>query len=185
MNQNNLISGYITNQKLDIEKVMSDFTPYLYTILKNRNVVLSNEDIEEIISDVFVAVWKNQERLDWSSEMKPYLVGITKNMMCKKMKKVKFDCDISEFENVLSQTENVEFEVENAEKESLILAELNQMKLEDREIFMLYYYFSRNGKEIALELNISEQKVKSRLFRIRRKLKKALEKRGYQNGTGI
>ena len=101
------------------------------------------------------------------------------------MKKVKFDCDISEFENVLSQTENVEFEVENAEKESLILAELNQMKLEDREIFMLYYYFSRNGKEIALELNISEQKVKSRLFRIRRKLKKALEKRGYQNGTGI
>lgn len=120
---------------------MSDFTPYLYTILKNRNVVLSNEDIEEIISDVFVAVWKNQERLDWSSEMKPYLVGITRNMMCKKMKKVKFDCDISEFENVLSQTENVEFEVENAEKESLILAELNQMKLEDREIFMLYYYY--------------------------------------------
>lgn len=185
MNQNHLISEYITNQKLDIEKVMSDFTPYLYTILKNKNIVLSNEDIEEIISDVFVAVWKNQEHLNWSLEMKPYLAGIAKNMLCKKMKKAKFDCDISEFENVLSQTENVEFEVENAEKESLILAELNQMKAEDREIFMLYYYFSRNGKEIAIELNISEQKVKSRLFRIRRKLKKALEKRGYENGRGI
>lgn len=164
---------------------MSDFTPYLYAILKNRNVVLSNEDIEEIISDVFVAVWKNQERLNWSLEMKPYLAGITKNMLCKKMKKVRFDCDMSEFENVLYQVEDVEFEVENAEKESLILAELNQMKSEDREIFMLYYYFSRNMKEIAIQLNISEQKVKSRLFRIRRKLKKALEKRGYQNGRGV
>ena len=53
------------------------------------------------------------------------------------------------------------------------------MKEEDRRIFTNYYYYSKKIKEISKELNISEIKVKSRLSRIRKKLKKELEKRGY------
>lgn len=173
----------MTNNELDIEQVMTDFTPYLYSIIQNKNAVLSSEDREEIISDVFVAVWKNQEKLDRSLEMKAYLVGIMRNIVSKKMRNLKFDVAMDDFENTLCGTENVEFEIENAEENKFILCELNQMKLQDREIFMLYYYFSRSMKEIAIELNISEAKVKSRLFRIRRKLKKALEKRGYHYGA--
>lgn len=173
----------MTNNKLDIEQVMTDFTPYLYTILKNKNRILSSEDIEEIISDVFLAVWKNQEMLDWNREMKAYLVGIMRNVLSKTMKKIKFNRDIDDFENILYGTENIEFELENAETTSFILKELNKMKLEDKEIFMLYYYSSKSMREIAVEVNISEAKVKSRLFRIRRKLKKSLEKRGIGYGA--
>ena len=53
------------------------------------------------------------------------------------------------------------------------------MKEEDKNIFIAYYYYSRSIKEISSDLKISELKVKSRLFRIRRKLKKVLEQRGY------
>ena len=35
-------------------------------------------------------------------------------------------------------------------------------------------------KEIALKLNISEVKVKTKLFRIRQKIRKNLEERGYR-----
>lgn len=58
---------------------------------------------------------------------------------------------------------------------------VNNMKQEDKDIFTLYYYNSRTMKEIADILNITEKKVKSRLFRIRQKVKKFLEKRGYTN----
>ena len=56
---------------------------------------------------------------------------------------------------------------------------VDNMKQEDKDIFIFYYYSSRTIKEIANMLNITENKVKSRLFRIRKKIKKELEKRGY------
>ena len=183
MKQSNLISTYMDNNQLDIEQVMTDFTPYLYTIMKNKNTCFSSEDREEMISDVFVAVWKNQEKLDGNLEMKAYLVGIMRNVVCKKMRNFKVNVAMDDFEYNLCGAEDVEFEVENQEKNQIILSELNNMKGQDREIFMLYYYFARSMKEIAIEMNISEAKVKSRLFRIRRKLKKALEKRGYHYGA--
>ena len=65
------------------------------------------------------------------------------------------------------------------EGNNLIEKALENMKEEDREIFLLYYYESKKIKEISKDLNISESKVKTKLHRIRKKLKKELEKGGY------
>ena len=61
MNEKKLISSYIDNNKLNIEQVMIDFTPYLYTIIKNKSTNFLSEDIEEIISDVFCILWKKND----------------------------------------------------------------------------------------------------------------------------
>ena len=53
---------------------------------------------------------------------------------------------------------------------------------ESREIFILYYYEQRKVKEISKILNISEAKVKTRLHRIRKKLRKELKEGGYGYG---
>lgn len=152
MKGNNLIKQYIYNNRLNIEKVMNDFTPYIYTIISNKNSNLRDEDIEELISDVF---------------------------LFKKIKYLENVIDISDYENNLCEIENIEMKTENNEKNNLIMIEINNMKQEDKEIFTSYYYYSKTMKEIAEQLKIKEEKVKSRLFRIRRKLKKSLEKRGY------
>ena len=54
------------------------------------------------------------------------------------------------------------------------------MSKEDKDMFLLYYYFSKSIKEISKDLNCSEFKIKSRLFRIRKKLKANLERGGYR-----
>lgn len=179
MQKSNLIKNYIQDNELNIEKVMITYTPYIYTIIKNKNSSLSNEDIEEIISDVFLAVWKNQSKLDRNKELSTYLVGVTKNLYNKKIRNKKCVIDIENYKNNLFDMENIEVKIENKEKENLILILINNMKQEDKDIFILYYYNSRAIKDIANILNITENKVKSRLFRIRKKIKKELEKRGY------
>lgn len=179
MKKSNLIKNYMQNNELNIEEIMKNYTPYIYTIIKNKNSNLTNEDIEEIISDVFLAVWRNQEKLDTRKELSSYLVGITKNLYNKKIRSKKDTMDIDSYKDILFETENVELKVENTEKENLIIMLVNNMKQEDKDIFILYYYNSRTMKEIADILNITEKKVKSRLFRIRRKIKKCLERRGY------
>ncbi len=177
--KNNLIKDYIQNNELNIEEIIQNYTPYIYTIIKNKNSNLSNEDIEEIISDVFLAIWKNRETLDINKELSSYLVGITKNLYNKKLRNKRNTIDIEEYENSLFEAENIEIKIENIEKEQIIMLIINNIKQEDKNIFTLYYYNSKSIKEIAQILNISENKVKSRLFRIRRKIKKNLEKRGY------
>lgn len=180
MKENNLINQYMENNKLNIEKVMDDYTSYIYTIIKNKNSCLLNEeDIEEIISDTFLAVWKNQKNLDENKEMSSYLAGIAKNIFSKKIRSTKNIIDLNEYKNNLYEIESLDLKAENNEKSRLIENAINDMKKEDKEIFMSYYYYSKSIKEIAINLKITELKVKSRLFRIRQKLKKVLEKRGY------
>ena len=179
MKEKELIKQYMENNQLNIEKIMENYTPYLYTILKNKKPNIENEDIEEIISDVFLAVWKNQKKLELEKDMSSYLVGVLKNLYYKKIRNLKNTVEIEKHENTLYEIEGLETQIENTEKNNIIMMEINNMKQEDKEIFMSYYYYAKSIKEIANTLKIAETKVKSRLFRIRQKLKKVLEKRGY------
>ena len=71
------IEAFEKNGVLDIENVIKCYNAYIYKILSNT---ISNEqDIEEILSDVFIILWKNYKRLDKQDKIKPYLIGITKN----------------------------------------------------------------------------------------------------------
>lgn len=178
MNENNLIKSYVNNNKLNIEKVMKNYTPYIYTIIKNKSSELTEEDIEEIISDVFLALWKNQEKLDINKELSSYLAGITKNLYNKKIRNRKKNMNLDDYQNILFE-ESTEVKVEKTERENMISMIVNNMEKEDKNIFLLYYYNSKTMKEIAKILNIKETKVKSRLFRIRKKIKKIMEKRWY------
>ena len=179
MKKENLIKQYVEKDNLNIEKVMEDYTNYLYVIVKNKNLKLTEEDIEEIVSDVFLAVWKNQKQLDVQKGMSSYLVAIANHLYTKKLRNFKNVIDIENYENQLQDTKNIEQEIEDRQKNQIILQEMNTMKQEDQDIFLYYYYYAKSIKEIAKELNVTEAKVQSRLFRIRKKLKNKLEKRGY------
>lgn len=56
---------------------------------------------------------------------------------------------------------------------------LNNLSGEEYQIFTKFYYYSQKTKKIAKELDISDVKVKTKLHRIRNKIKKKLKERGY------
>lgn len=157
---------------------------YVYIIIKNNESTFSNEDIEEIASDVFLTIWKNKEKLDINKEIAPYIAGITRNLILKKKRKVKGNVeDIEDLQNYLYEEIDVTHkQIEENEKINILNNLLSKMKEEDKNIFTYYYYKSKKIKEISIMMGISEIKVKSRLSRIRKKLKKELEKRGYSYG---
>ena len=181
--KNKKIKEYIFNGKIDMENIIKDFAGYVFIIIKNSKYNFKEEDIEEIASDVFFAIWQNQKKLEINKEITPYIAGITKNLILKKQKNIKnFDLNIELLENYVYENMDINNKTEENEQSRIILEELMEMKEEDRYIFKNYYYYSKKIKEISLELNISEIKVKSRLSRIRKKLKNKLEKRGYGYG---
>lgn len=177
---NKKIREYVFNEKLDITNIIKEFAGYVFVIIRNSKYNFSSEDIEEIASDVFLVIWQNRNKLDINKEIKPYIAGITKNLISKKQRSItNQNLNIEILEKTIPNNIDVYSTAVEKEKTTIIMEVLENIKEEDRKIFMNYYYHSKKIKDISRELNISEIKVKSRLSRIRKKLKKELEKRGY------
>lgn len=177
--KNKKICDYMNGNKLEIEKVMKDYMNYVYAIINKSSLKLSKEDIEEIHSDVFLTLWRNQQILHIDNNMSSYIGGITKNLIKQKYRHVTSDDNILDYEEKLVSISNIELTFSNNEQNMLISNELEKMKTEDKQIFILYYYENKSIKEISTMLSLSKSKVKITLFRIRKKLQKVLEESGY------
>ena len=180
---NHLIKMYIEKGQLDIKKIVEDYSGYVYTVVKNSvKGNLTQEDIEEIIADIFFVLWNNQEKLEIDKPLNAYLVGISRNLIKEKYRKNKITVSLEGQEIQLTDNKDISILCEQNEKMDFIEKTLNSMKKIDIQIFKRYYYASKKVKEIAEELNVSEMQVKTRLHRIRNKIKKEMKKGGYENG---
>ena len=84
------LEKYYKNDKIDINQIIEDFTPYITTIINNgTNEKISFEDKEEIFSDTFFLLWKNIDRLNINTSLNSYLAGITRNLIKEKYRKLR------------------------------------------------------------------------------------------------
>jgi len=177
------IQFYMNDNELNLEQIVREYSSYIFMIVKNKTKnLLSNEDIEEIISDVLFVVWKNKDNLDFNLPLKPYIAGVTNNITKNRLRDLRPTSNCLELDTDIKYDEEIEEIIENKEEFEIISDELNKMKKEDNKIFVMFYYKGKKSKDIAIELKISESKVNTKLHRIRNRLKKELEKRGYHYG---
>lgn len=180
---NRTITDFEINNNLNIELVIQTYNSYIYTILKN--CITNKEDIEEILSDVFMVLWKNYNKIEKDIKIKAYLIGITKNLIKKKYRIMNINHtieNIEDYENEISNFIDIDSLVEENEKSKIISNTLDNIKSEEKQIFILFYYQSKKIKEISKEMNVSQGKIKTILHRTRKIIKKKLKERGYDYG---
>lgn len=181
MKQHKLLKDYIEKNELNIEQIINDYSGYVYTIIKNiSNQKFKQEDIEEMISDTFFVLWKNAYKMSENDKISSYLSGVANNIIKNRKRKIKVNFNIEDYENILQEQNKVDEICENENKLEIMEKTLESMSKEDNDIFELFYYASKKIKEIAKELNITEFKVKTKLYRIRKKIKQSLEREGYR-----
>lgn len=180
MEEINLISKYKQNTNINIDEIVKDYSKYIYKVIKNMASYLSNEDIEEIILDVFLIIWNNKHKLKEELPIKPYIVGITKNIVRNKCKNASIIYNLEDYQDVVEDSIDIQSLLEQKEKNKIIKKALDSMKEIDRNIFILFYYNSMGISQIASKLGISEVNTKTKLYRIRKKLKKFLVEGGYK-----
>ena len=69
------LKDYIEKEELNIEKIINDYSAFLYKNIKNHSYNLKIEDIEEIISDTFFVLWKNYKKMDLDDKISNYLIN--------------------------------------------------------------------------------------------------------------
>ena len=74
-------------EKNSIDEAIRIYTPYLSTVLYHMaGNSLPKEDIEEIVADVFVVLWKNAERIDLQKgTLRSYLAAVVRNFALKRI----------------------------------------------------------------------------------------------------
>ncbi|MBR0350643.1 MAG: sigma-70 family RNA polymerase sigma factor [Clostridia bacterium] len=171
-----VIEKYITNGKLDLDRIVDEYSNYVRTIANNASKnLLSPEDKEEILIDTFFILWKKYNDNKNIYALDAFIAGITRNLVKEKLRKMHYSVDISDYENVIEIQENELFEEEREEIEKLKNS-LKNLKDIDIKIINSYYYLSKSIKDIAEEFDISQSNVKTRLHRIRKRIQKQLNK---------
>lgn len=179
MNDKKEIDSYIKNNKIDLDCLVDDYTPYLRTVIQNMvNNNLSEEDKEEIILDTFFVLWKRYEENYSIKSLSSYMSGIARNLVREKLKALKYTIDIDQCDNLI---EFSKLDIYSGEREEIseILNKIKGLKELDIKIINMFYYEELSIKDIAKELNISDVNVKTKLHRIRKKIKQELKRGGF------
>ncbi|WP_291652067.1 sigma-70 family RNA polymerase sigma factor [Clostridium sp.] len=160
------------------EKYFNRVFFYVKRILKD---VGTNEDIEDCVSDVFLALWKDSDKYNISRGSYDTFVNVKtrsialnyrKKLISKKIKVEEFDCNSITDKEILI-TEN--YVIDKFEKQRII-QEIERFKEPNRSYFYLKYFMNYEVKDIAKMFNTTASAVENRLYRCRLKLKKILKK---------
>ncbi len=163
----------VSMEKREIyNKIVDKYADMIFRIAyQNLN---NKQDAEDIMQEVFLSLLKTDTQFEDFNHIKAWLIKVTVNK-CIDVKKSFF------------RQKTVPLEEEIAfynQKEQDLLAELNKLPDDYRNIIYLYYYESYTIAEIAKILGKKQNTVNSKLQRGRKKLKIILQKGGYNNETG-
>lgn len=163
-----------------LEKIMKEYTPYVYTIVYNMvGGCCSSEDIEELVSDVFIRLWNNAENLKEDCCLSPYIATISRNVCKNRLRELSTKPEIFELEDYIPSDDDVISKMENTLCLEYVEDFLKTLSKQDEEVFVRYYYYGENLTDIAKHLKISNPNVKVKIYRIRKKLKDFLTERGF------
>ena len=149
------------------------YTPYVGTIIHNIiGSTMSSADVEEVASDVFLALWENAGKVN-SGSLRGYLGSIARNKAKNKFREAGFDLPLDEG---LYIAEELPLEDRQIEKElqAVVRREVLGMTEPDREILLRYYYYYQPIPRIAYEMGMTVANIKVRLHRARNSLKSTL-----------
>lgn len=183
MKDNEIIALYWERKEMALSVTEEKYGKYCHSI--SYRILHNHEDAQECVNDTYLRAWDSMppKKPDCLSV---YLGKITRNLSLNRLKLYQAKKrGLGETEFVLSELEEcipAQTKVEQVVEEMVLVNVINEFlrnqKEEKRHIFVRRYWYVCSIKEIAREYHMSESKVLSILFRMRKELKEQLERQG-------
>ncbi|WP_299525154.1 sigma-70 family RNA polymerase sigma factor [uncultured Lutibacter sp.] len=137
-------------------------------------IVKNKEEAEEVAQDSFVKAFKNLEKFKGESKFSTWLYKIAyygSLDVLKKNKRFVNSENIDDFnEGDLGNMQDALEYLHEKERKKVINDALLKLNEDERIILTLYYFEDLPVKEISKVVNLSEDNIKTKLFRSRKKL---------------
>ena len=179
-----IVELYFDRDEAAVAETAVKYGSYCHTV--SYNVLRDAEDAEECVNDTWLHTW-NAIPPTRPDSLKAFVGRIARNLSLNRLKEKnalkrgagEADAALEELDEFIASGATVEDEVEGRLLKDEINRFLGGLSRNMRVAFVQRYFYFSTVKEIAANLGLTENNVKSLLFRTRNKLKEHLEKEGF------
>lgn len=167
--KNNKYEEYLLCDSKESFKAIFD-TYYYSLVVFSYHFVKDKEIAEDIVQSLFCELWIRRVEVKIESSLKNYLFRSIRN---KTLNFIKYDTRFVRGEGynlIVDELHSVDPE-DIDELEIQVINELNKLTKREREVFLLCYKEGYSYQEIADQLDISKNSVKTLLLRSKKTLK--------------
>jgi RNA polymerase sigma-70 factor (ECF subfamily) len=138
---------------------------------------------EDLISEVFLDVWRQAGRFEGRSQVSTWLLAIARfKALSALRRRPDEELDDETAEAIEDPSDDPEIALEKKDKSAAIRKCLERLSAEHREIIDLVYYHEKSVEEVAQIVGIPENTVKTRMFYARKRLAELLKAAGIERG---
>jgi RNA polymerase sigma-70 factor, ECF subfamily len=138
---------------------------------------------EDLISEVFLDVWRQADRFEGRSAVSTWMLAIARfKALSALRKRPDLELDEETAAALEDPTDDPEVTAQKKDKSDVLRKCLTSLSPEHREIIDLVYYHEKSVEEVAEIVGIPENTVKTRMFYARKKLAELLKAAGVERG---
>ena len=183
MEDSRIISLFFERSEQAVEELDRKYGPAVRKTA--ANILNDRLDVEECVNDTYLRAWNSIPPQD-PNPLISYICKIARNLALDRYhantaekRNGNFDLVLNEMEDCIPSDMNVETEYEAKELTSAINRYLSTLDRDDRFLFVRRYWYGDSVADLAAVTGGSTGRISVRLFRIRERMKKALEKEGF------
>ena len=180
-----IIDLYFNRNEKAIDETAKKYGNYCFTI--SKNILKNDDDAGECVNDTYLRAWNNIPPKK-PIKLSAFLGRIVRNLSLdryrfnrtKKREGNEFELLLSELEECISHNVTIEDQLDS----NMIVQFINEWLLSQssvaRALFVRRYWHAESINDLTVNFQMSESKVKSMLYRMRKNLKNHLEKEGVE-----
>jgi RNA polymerase sigma-70 factor (ECF subfamily) len=146
-------------------------------------LVRNEATAEDLISEVFLDVWRQAGKFEGRSAVSTWMLGIARfKALSVLRKRPEEELDDETTERIEDHADDPEVALAKKDKAAVLRECLSKLSADHREIVDLVYYHEKSVEEVAGIVGIPEATVKTRMFYARKKLSELLKEQGIDRG---
>jgi RNA polymerase sigma-70 factor (ECF subfamily) len=146
-------------------------------------LVRSDATAEDLVSDVFLDVWRQADKFEGRSAVSTWMLSIARfKALSVFRRKPEEELDDETAGSIEDSSDDPEITLAKKDKGAVLRHCLGALSADHREIIDLVYYHEKSVEEVARIVGIPEATVKTRMFYARKKLSELLKERGIDRG---
>jgi RNA polymerase sigma-70 factor (ECF subfamily) len=134
---------------------------------------------EDLVSEVFIDVWRQAERFESRSQVSTWLFAIARNKALSALRRrstEELDEEVAEF--IEDPADSPETTMHNKQRSEILLDCLSQLSAAHREIIDLVYYHEKSIDEVSEIIGVPQNTVKTRMFYARKRIGELMAAKG-------
>jgi RNA polymerase sigma-70 factor (ECF subfamily) len=170
-----LIERIAAGDKLAMQALFARHRTSIYRWLLR---LVSNETLaEDLLSEVFLDVWRQAARFECRSSVSTWLLSIARHKaLSARRRRADTELDENIEATVADPSDGPEAMLQEKDREELLRQALLRLSPEHRQVIDLVYYHEKSVDEVAHILDIPPATVKTRMFYARKNLAELVQK---------